>query len=50
MYEYKKSPTLLESNLKTNCVSKWNELPLELKVLPYSNSKDALFKILKKFC
>ena len=49
MYDYKKSPILLESNLKANCVSKWNDLPLELKVLPYSNSKDVVFKILKKF-
>ena len=49
MYDYKKSPNLLETNLKSNCVNKWNALPLELKILPYSNSKNALYKILKIF-
>ena len=49
MYDYKKSPNLRETNLKANCVSKWNDLPLELKILPYSNSKDALYKTLKNF-
>ena len=50
MYDYKKSPNLKETSLKVNCVNKWNDLPLELKFLPYSNSKDALYKILKSFC
>ena len=49
MYDYKKSPNLLETNLKSNCINKWNALSLDLKTLPYSNSKDALYKILKKF-
>ena len=49
MYDYKKSPNLLETNLKANCVNKWNNLPLEIKSLPYSNSKNALYKTLKTF-
>ena len=49
MYDYKKSNTLMETNLKANCVNKWNELPLEIKLLPYSNSKDALYKTLRNF-
>ena len=49
MYDYKKPESLMETNLKVNCVNKWNELPFELKVLPYSNSKDTLYKTLKNF-
>ena len=49
MYDYKKPKNLMETNLKVNCVNKWNELPLKLKFLPYSNSKDALYKTLKNF-
>ena len=49
MYDYKKSSNLLKTNLKSNCVNKWNALPLELKFLPYSNSKDALYRTLTIF-
>ena len=47
MYDYKKPPISQETNLKTNCVHIWNSLPFELKVLPYSTSKDILYKTLK---
>ena len=47
MYDYKKSPNLLETNLKANCVNNWNNLPLEIKCMPYSNSKSKLYETLK---
>ena len=49
MYNYKIPPKLLETNLKASCVKTWNELPLELKTLPYSSSKHELYRTLKKF-
>ena len=49
MYNYKTPPKLLETNLKASCIKNWNNLPLELKTLPYSSSKHELYKILKKF-
>ena len=48
MYNYKMPPKLLETNLKAKCVMNWNNLPLELKTLPYSSSKNEMYKILKK--
>ena len=49
MNNYKILPKLLETNLKVNCIKNWNNLPLELKTLPYSSSKHELYTILKKF-
>ena len=48
MYNYKMPPKLLETNLKAKCVMNWNNLPLELKTLPYSSCKNEMYKILKK--
>ena len=47
MYDYKNKS--METSRKANCVNKWNDMPLELKFLPYSNSKEASYKILKNF-
>ena len=49
MYNYKIPPKILETDLKASCVKNWNNLPLELKTLPYSSSKHELYRILKKF-
>ena len=49
MYNYKISPKILETNLKASCIKNWNNLPLELKTLPYSSSKHGLYRILIKF-
>ena len=47
MNNYKLPPKLLETNLKISCIFNWNNLPLDLKTLPYSSSKHQLYRILK---
>ena len=42
---YKIPLKILETNLKASCIKNWNDLPLELKTLPYSSSKHKIKNI-----
>ena len=47
MYNYKNSKNTCDSKLKKNCISNWNSLAFEIKVLPYLSGKDSMYKSLK---
>ena len=47
MYNYRNSFTSTNTPFKYNCVKIWNSQSVDLKTLPYTSSKEALFKSLK---
>ena len=47
MYNYRISFTSTNTPFKSNCVKIWNSQSVDLKTLPYTSSKEALFKSLK---
>ena len=47
MYDYKKCQNLDRTHFKSSCIKTWNELSMDLKVLPYSSGKKCLHKALK---
>ena len=49
MYDYKNSAKSSDTHLKLNCIKCWNSLPFNVKSLPYTSSKDSIYKNLKQF-
>ena len=44
MYDYKNTLGSCNTSFKANCAKIWNQLPLELKALPYASSREVLLK------
>ena len=47
MYDYKSSTRSSDTHLKLSCIKFWNSLPFNVKSLPYTSSKDSIYKNLK---
>ena len=47
MYNCKKCQDIDRNFFKSSCIKTWNNLSLDLKVLPYSSGKDYLYRVLK---
>ena len=47
MYNYKKCQNIDRTKFKSSCIKTWNNLSMDLKVLPYSSGKDYLHRALK---
>ena len=48
MYNYEIKTTPLTTDFQSSCINYWNSLPMAIKSLPYTSSKDDMYKHLKK--
>ena len=47
MYNYETKTAASTTDFQHNCIKYWNSLPLTIKSLPYTSSKENLYKHLK---
>ena len=48
MYNYENKTTASTTDFQISCINYWNSLPMTIKSLPYTSSKNDLYKHLKK--
>ena len=48
MYNYEIKKTASTTDFQINCIDYWNSLPMNIKSLPYTSTKENLYKNLKK--